>query len=418
MNFQAVFLAVVLGTAMLVSAFMLNRQRPARVVEQPAAELIRASGKCAECHVNLHYSIVREYQLSRHARENVSCLECHQPASGQDKKEHHGFVIATRLTAANCRSCHETIYQQFLRSRHAAPSWAAVYGDSGAAAQGQRDLTPEQVAFSERFQPGGAHRPPHPLVALEGPTAAASGCASCHAVGRPNADGTIGNCTACHARHLASVELARLPRTCGQCHMGPDHSQIEIYEESRHGVLFDAQRAQLDLTVEPRRLTTREMFVPTCATCHMSGLNGLATTHDPSERLSYNLAAEVTQPRREQARAEAAMKEVCLQCHTASSVNAVYEAGARTVASTNEKVQAARAIIDGLRKDGVLTGPPFSDPIEFAYFDLWHYHGRTAKHGAFMGGVDFVQWHGNYPLLKSTVEIKAMAEALRKSHGK
>jgi Seven times multi-haem cytochrome CxxCH len=29
--------------------------------------------------------------------------------------------------------------------------------------------------------------------------------------------------------------FARLPSTCAQCHMGPDHSQIEIYEESRHG---------------------------------------------------------------------------------------------------------------------------------------------------------------------------------------
>jgi hypothetical protein len=56
--------------------------------------------------------------------------------------------------------------------------------------------------------------------------------------GRPNSDGTLGTCTACHTRHTASVEVARLPSTCGQCHLGPDHSQIEIYEESKHGVLF------------------------------------------------------------------------------------------------------------------------------------------------------------------------------------
>ncbi len=33
------------------------------------------------------------------------------------------------------------------------------------------------------------------------------------------------------------------------------------------------------------------------------------------------------------------------------------------------------------------------------YFDLWHYFGRTAKHGAYMGGADYVQWHGNYELI-------------------
>ena len=72
----------------------------------------------------------------------------------------------------------------------------------------------------------------------------------------------------------------------------------------------------------------------------------------------------------------------------------------------------------GLRKDGVLTGPPFSQPIDFVYFDLWHYDGRTSKHGAFMGGADFVQWHGNYPMLQKTVELQSMAAELRREHGR
>jgi hydroxylamine dehydrogenase len=35
-----------------------------------------------------------------------------------------------------------------------------------------------------------------------------------------------------------------------------------------------------------------------------------------------------------------------------------------------------------------------------------------------MGGADFVQWHGNYPLLKHEKEIQEMAEQLRRVHGK
>jgi hypothetical protein len=27
----------------------------------------------------------------------------------------------------------------------------------------------------------------------------------------------------------------------------------------------------------------------------------------------------------------------------------------------------------------VLTGPPFSNSIDFVYFDFWHYDGRTAN---------------------------------------
>jgi hydroxylamine dehydrogenase len=73
--------------------------------------------------------------------------------------------------------------------------------------------------------------------------------------------------------------------------------------------------------------------------------------------------------------------------------------------------------MNGLHKDGVLTGKPFSQPIDFVYFDLWHYDGRTSKHGAFMGGADFVQWHGNYPMMQKTVELESMAAELRREHG-
>jgi hydroxylamine dehydrogenase len=408
MNFRSVFIAIVIGTALIVSAYLVNSRRPRVVVEQPSAAFVRASGKCAECHLNTQYSIVHEYELSAHAKRGINCLDCHQVAEGQKSKAHNGFVINTGVTPGNCRVCHEAIYQQFLHSRHAAASWAAVSGD--------KDFKPEQVAFAEQYQPGGVKRPPNPLTTLEGTAAAKSGCASCHSVGKPNEDGTIGNCTACHTRHTSSVAMARLPSTCGQCHLGPDHSQMEIYTESKHGVMFAAQRDLLNLSASPGKLTTRDMFVPTCATCHMSGLNGRGVTHDPSERLSYYLFAEVTKPRPESVRAQGRMKDICAQCHSTTLVDRVYREAEAVVQSTNEKVQSAKTIMEGLRQDGILTNKPFERPIDFKYFDLWHYYGRTAKHGAFMGGADFVQWHGNYPILQHLIEIRSEAEELRKQH--
>lgn len=410
MQFRWVFVAVAISFALIIAAFLVNRERPKIETDQPTPELVRATGKCAECHTRMQYSVVHEYEMSRHAEKGVNCLDCHQPASGQEKQDHHGFVIATKLTAGNCRSCHEGIYQQFLHSRHAAPAWAAIYGEKG--------LTPEQVNFSETYQPGGTRRPPHPFVTMEGNSAINSGCDQCHSVGKPNSDGTIGTCTACHTRHTSSVRIARLPSTCAQCHMGPDHSQIEIYEESKHGVMFQAQEHLLNLDAPPRTLTTRDMFIPTCATCHMSGLNGLGITHDPSERLSYYLANAVTERRPNYAQAQARMKQVCLQCHTPEVIDRVYTQAEQVVLTTNDRVRAAQDLVNGLRKDGVLTGPPFSQPIDFIYFDLWHYDGRTSKHGAFMGGADFVQWHGNYPMLQKTVQLQTMAAELRRKHGK
>src|SRR5689334_11409510 len=289
MSFRSVFVAVVIGFGLVLGGFLVNRQRPRVETDQPGAAFVRATGKRAECHTQQQYSVVHEYELSVHAQKGVNCLDCHQPADRQEKVDHHGFVIGKSLTAANCRSCHETEYQQFLRSRHAAPSWAAVYGEKG--------LSTEQIAFSEKFHPGACKRPPNSLVALEGAAAVVSGCVKCHGVGKPNEDGTIGSCTACHTRHTSSVEIARMPTTCGQCHMGPDHSQLEIYNESKHGVMFAAQKAHLKLDAAPKKLTTRDMFIPTCATCHMSGLNGQQVTHDTSGRLSYLLAAEVSPKR-------------------------------------------------------------------------------------------------------------------------
>jgi len=408
MSFRSVFIAISVSFALILSAFLLNRARPRVEVDQPTADFVRATGKCAECHANQQYSVVHEYELSKHAAKGISCLDCHQPQLGQGKKEHNGFVITTAITPGNCRPCHEQIYQEFLRSRHAAPSWAAVFGEKG--------LTPEQADFAEKYHPGYVKRPANALAQVEGPSAISGGCAQCHSVGKPQDDGTVGNCTACHTRHTSSVAVARLPRTCGQCHMGPDHSQIEIYEESRHGILFAAQQKSLNLAADPRSLTTRDMFVPTCATCHMSGINGQKVTHNPGERLSYFLADAISKQRPNYQQAQLNMKQICNQCHTRSLIERVYSQAERVLASTNEKVQKAQDLVASLRKDGIVMTQPYQQPIDFVLFDLWHYDGRTSKHGAFMGGADFVQWHGNYELLKKQVELNAMAEELRARH--
>ena len=133
MSFRSVFIALVVGFGLILAAFLVNSKRPRLETDQPSAAYVRATGKCAECHSQQQFSVVHEYELSVHAQKGVNCLDCHQPAERQEKIDHHGFVISKRLTAGNCRSCHETIYQQFVRSRHAAPSWAAVYGNEQSA---------------------------------------------------------------------------------------------------------------------------------------------------------------------------------------------------------------------------------------------------------------------------------------------
>jgi len=77
--FRSVFIAVVIAFALIVGAFLINRARPKVETEQPTASLVRASGKCAECHLRTQYAVVHEYEMSMHAQKGVNCLDCHQP---------------------------------------------------------------------------------------------------------------------------------------------------------------------------------------------------------------------------------------------------------------------------------------------------------------------------------------------------
>jgi hydroxylamine dehydrogenase len=405
MRIQPIFIAVVLSTGLIVAAFMTQSQRPVLETNQPSASHVTATGKCASCHKNVASAVVHEFEMSRHAATGVSCLDCHQPAEGQESIDHNGFTISTALTSKNCASCHATEYAQFLRSRHAAPAMAAVTGTAGFSA--------EQIAHAEKYHPGMVKRAPNTLAILEGQSAISSGCVKCHQIGAPNSDGSIGRCTECHARHNSSVQLARRPETCGQCHMGPDHSQLEIYHASKHGVLFHDQQDRMNLSASPKTLTTADMPVPTCATCHLSGLNGQGVTHDTTERLSWLLYAPVSKKRTGYLQGQAAMKNTCMQCHASTTVETFYAEAEKVVLDTNTKVEAALELIRVAREEGLLTPEPFDEELDFLEFDLWHYFGRTAKHGAFMGGADFVQWHGNYELLHYRVKIEKAVEELR-----
>jgi hydroxylamine dehydrogenase len=78
-SFRAVFIALVIGTALLVAADTINWYRPRIVSEQPTAELVRASGKCAECHANLQYLVLLAFL-------GLWVLDRHVPASDAQRR--------------------------------------------------------------------------------------------------------------------------------------------------------------------------------------------------------------------------------------------------------------------------------------------------------------------------------------------
>jgi len=167
----------------------------------------------------------------------------------------------------------------------------------------------------------------------------------------------------------------------------------------------------MNLDAPARKLTARDMPVPTCATCHMSGLEGQNVTHDMSERLSWYLFAEISGKRPNYVLAQTNMKELCLKCHTKPRIDLFYQQAEQQLAQTNAVVAQAKTLMDQMHANGKLTPQPFDEPLEYTYFNMWHYDGRTSKHGAFMGGADFVQWHGNYELTSKLTEIQHAANA-------
>ncbi len=240
-------------------------------------------------------------------------------------------------------------------------------------------------------------------------------------IGRLNLDGSKGSCSACHSRHDFSPRRARHPENCGKCHLGPDHPQKEIYEESKHGVAYRDLRDIMNLDAADWVLGEDYSAAPTCATCHMSAnkRNGNRITHDPAERISWNNRppvslvmdtdvngkivtatdpAERRQLITDTAEAKRArMKEVCSHCHTPDYVNAFYAQYDNLVILYNEKfAKPGRQIMGVLGEQGLLTKTQFDEEIEWTWFYLWHHEGRRARHGASMMAPDYTHWHGMY----------------------
>lgn len=439
------------------------------------------SRQCVECHAKSSPGIIDHWKGSTHAVKGVGCVECHKAESDDvDAFVHYGHTIATIVTPRDCGHCHQHEYQEFERSHHAKAGNILASLDNRLAeiVEGFReDVTDEDGNIIEtltRFNP----HSPTPGMAIETVNGMASvdvGCKQCHGskvalegtdgslitfeqlkpdakgkptnleavalvkhdasgrpvlhasswpntgIGRLNLDGSLGSCSACHSRHDFSPRRARQPENCGKCHLGPDHPQKEIYEESKHGVAFRDLQEHMNLDAKDWVLGRDYTQAPTCATCHMSAntLNGGKITHDPGERISWTnrppvstvmdtdingqIVTETDPAKRRQLVTNTwqdkrqNMQQVCLHCHTQSYINAFYQQYDDFVVNYNEKfAKPGQAIMAALTSNELISKAQFDDEIEWTWFYLWHHEGRRARHGASMMAPDYAHWHGMY----------------------
>jgi hypothetical protein len=233
-------------------------------------------------------------------------------------------------------------------------------------------------------------------------------------IGRLNPDGSEGSCNACHTRHAFSVAQARHPDTCGKCHLGPDHPQKEIYEESKHGILFFSNINKMNLDANKWILGEDYWAAPTCATCHMSATRTQSVTHDVGMRISWNNRPAISiRPEASDAKMGLPganipwqvrrnnMQEVCSNCHAPDWVNNFYVQYDGLVELYNEKFAKPGKALYELATPVRDIQVPFANEIDWSWFELWHHEGRRARHGASMMAPDYTHWHGTYEVART-----------------
>jgi hypothetical protein len=223
--------------------------------------------ECWACHATNTPGIVEQWKSSKHFDADIGCIECHGAEENDpDAFEHYGETIAIIVSPLDCSQCHDKEFEEQKGSHHA---------KAGQILGSLDNLLGEVIG---------------------GPPAVNAGCRQCHGskveigadgrptlatwpntgMGRINPDGSWGSCSACHARHEFSVEQARQPEACGKCHLGPNHPQIEVWEESKHGILYRANREKLNLDKDSWVAGKDYFSGPTCSSCHMSAGEELA----------------------------------------------------------------------------------------------------------------------------------------------
>jgi hydroxylamine dehydrogenase len=455
---------------------------PAWAAEAPKLEpATPAQNKaCTDCHRKNSPALVMEWERSKHAKNQVGCLDCHGAEPTRiGAWRHEGEWISTLVTPRDCAQCHEPEAEQFSRSHHAkageimasldnvlAEKVAGLPGNIADAVNGCWQCHGSVIRFKldakgEIVRSGKEGRP-----VLDADTWPNSG------IGRLNPDGSKGSCHACHSRHSFEAKLSRSPENCGKCHLGPDHPQAEIYDESKHGIAFHANRDKMALDKTSWVLGKDYSAAPTCATCHLGSYmttNGVKTanSHDVGERISWTLRPVVStklnmvvftdgfkddypetkklpKPGDEVATSEtsvekgkmvsksvtrkvarivtwqerrSAMAGACLNCHSAGFVDGFYSQFDSLVTLYNDKfARPAQALMNDLTADGALNPKaPFEHTVQWVFWELWHHEGRRARHGASMMGPDYTHWHGMYEVSKHFYEkfLPAVVEAAK-----
>jgi len=481
---------------LMFGAFLCSfaQEKDVKITSPPISDQTQT---CIDCHESINPGIVHDWRTSRHSyitpetalqkpslerrissdliTENlrsvtVGCYECHSlnASSHQDNFEHFDYNINVIVSPYDCKICHFIKVEQYSNSKKAhaldilqknpmfhnlvdnITSVKEVKGNKIYQHEASETIKGETCysCHGTTLKVQGTKIVANDFEAIEVPNL--MGWPN-QGVGRINPDGSLGACTACHPRHSFSIEIARKPYTCSQCHLQPDVPAWEVYKESKHGNIFLSKQHKWNWENVPWKAGI-DLAAPTCATCHNSLLSTndgeilVNRTHDFGERLwvrifgviyshpqSKNaktyliknkndlpfpttfvaeLASDYLIDKTEQMRRQNEMKQVCQSCHSTDWVNGHFAQLDNTIIETDKMVLAATQLLQKAW-DQKLANPqsPFDEAIEKKWIAQWLFYANSVRYGSAMGGPDYASFkNGWWELTKNLQEMQEIIE--------
>ncbi|TAN40096.1 MAG: hypothetical protein EPN25_08910 [Nitrospirae bacterium] len=357
-----------------------------------------AEDVCLGCHEKKTPGIVNHWKESAHFKKQVGCADCH----GSDIEAGHKREAV--VDAAKCGTCHKKTFDEHSLSRHSKGL------RTGQGCTRNMAATDEQKKSCSFCHAPGSTKPfdetECAMFLAQSKDMQAHGCSSCHRV--------EDRCDTCHTKHGTDLSLARMPGTCGTCHMGPDHAQYEMWDASSHGVIFRARG---------------EKDGPSCVTCHMN-----RGSHNVSRGIATGLPEALPEMKKQE---RDYMVSICSGCHT-SGFSARNLAGADNIEQQSRKiVEEARVLVEELYREDLLFPPPSERPShplfgkkfvigphmlyenlslsESLFFRMKQFYYMNTVKGAFHQNPDYTHWYGNAPLKLALSELKSEAASLRRA---
>lgn len=465
-----------------------------------SAPLSPQTQTCIACHNASTPGIVEDWLTSRHSKTTptealkkpslekristdslpkelieyaVGCYECHSQntENHKDNFSHFGLRINVVVTPDDCKACHPAEVKQFTGSKkyHAVKNLMEnpVYRTLVNTVTGVRIVDKGEIISNKPTSSTlqetclGCHGTKVESKGMKNVTTKSGEITvpdltnwPNQGVGRENPDGSLGACTACHARHGFSIEIARKPYTCSQCHLEPDVPAWNVYHESKHGGIFFSKYHEWSFDSVPW-VIGKDFQAPTCAACHNSLLVSprgdvvVERTHDFGSRLWVRLfgliyshpqpksgnttiiknqnnlplpttflgepASEYLIDKPEQGKRLAVMVNLCKSCHSTDWVNGHFSKLENTIRETDEMTLAAtKLMLSAWEKEIQDNGNPFDEAIEQMWTRQWLFYSNSIRYASAMTGApDYTAfkngwWYLNENLqhMKDFIELK------------